>query len=64
MEHDKSHDITREHIESKIGTIEVGKQLRLNTLTIEEIDFLMEKNYIAKNQKKRLLKKKKVCQGQ
>ena len=52
--------ISRQQIESKIGIIEEGKTLKLNTLTIPEIEFLIDTDYVTKNQKKRLLKKKKV----
>jgi len=55
-----STSISRQQIESKIGIIEEGESLRLNTLTIPEIEFLIDKDYVTKNQKKRLLKKKKV----
>ena len=57
---EQSGSITLESIEKKIGAIEEGKTLRLNSLSKVEIQFLIDSHNVSKNQKKRLLKKLKV----
>ena len=46
-----------EDVIEKIGPIEQGKQLQIAKLTIPELQVLMECKDVAKNQKKRLMKR-------
>lgn len=53
-----------EKIELKTGPIEPGKQLKIMNLSMEEIKVLLDSEKVAKNQKKRLLKRQKWLENE